>query len=138
MFAPLSRDEVGFPSIEEEQEFAGYEPEPPFMLAGDPSPEEQEKYFATTRYRTLLHIDVFWSAFRLAELSEQLGPEYREGLEIPLGSRAAATGAIALSYVAVEAELNDILSDVGFAREAGCAAPEARAIELRLFRDFRG
>ncbi|MBI2882537.1 MAG: hypothetical protein HYY11_01290 [Candidatus Methylomirabilis oxyfera] len=97
-------------------------PEPKAYVGFHNSPEEIERIGKNVRILAYLSYDLIEYAWRLAETSWERRGGYDEGSELPTSSRAAAAGAIALAYAALEAAINEqIVNLEGMLRDNGDA-----------------
>jgi hypothetical protein len=77
-----------------------------------------------------LSYDLIEYAWRLVEISWERRGRFEEGLELPVSSRGAAAGAISLAYAALEAAINEAISNFSsWFSEAGDLAHQ-RIVDL--------
>jgi hypothetical protein len=107
-------------------------PEPKAYVHVDGPQEEIERISQNVRISAYLSYDLIEYAWRLVEVSWERRGGYDQGSELPTSSRAAAAGAIALAYAALEAAINeDILNLEGTLLDSGDAG-RARLAKLAL------
>jgi hypothetical protein len=82
-------------------------PQPKATLQHDGPQEELEQIRQNIRVWAYLSHDLIEYAWRLVEMSWERRGDYDDGKELPTSSRAAASGAIALAYAALEAAINE-------------------------------
>jgi len=107
---------------------------PPFpgIELGEALRGHADNVLADIQLPAYLSYDLLRAAYRLAELSEAREGRYRDGLDIPESSRAAATGAIAVACAAFEAALNDLRVIVDVAEDSQKLSPTAQLLRLAV------
>jgi hypothetical protein len=120
-----------FPSIAAEQT-PNSAPEPKGYVGESNSPEEIAEVGSRIHMYAYLSYDLVEYAWRLAEISWERRGGYETGLELPTSARAAAAGAVALAYAALEAAVNEYVVNLHSSLERDGDPARARLAELSI------